>query len=363
MDMQALIEEMGALIVKIKSGVATQGELEAFAAAAGELNERAIILRYKSYEAKVFGTPVTRTAEVSPVKEAEETPAHEPQSDLIIDAPVDPHIVAQPQESVAENEDTELSFDLFSIDNDDDSSVDARFIAHSDESKSDEPIMAQSDKIIPENEINPQDGIGAEEEMEAPIMHEEAPEIELADDESLMVYPEEGIEATIEHIENTTTTAEPVVDAQFIAHSEESMFDNETNAHSEESITEKNTVFEEEVPAQEAIVSTTVEVPAGDVHPVYKRLTNEDNSLAARLMAVRLETLKGAFGFNERLQIIQELFDGSNDDFTKAIERLDTLNSKNEARNIVSTYAHQYAWDKDSNLALEFIQKVERRYA
>jgi hypothetical protein len=311
----------------------------------------------------VFGTPVTRTAEVSPVKEAEETPAHEPQSDLIIDAPVDPHIVAQPQEPVAENEDTELSFDLFSIDNDDDSSVDARFIAHSDESKSDEPIMAQSDKIIPENEINPQDGIGAEEEMEAPIMHEEAPEIELADDESLMVYPEEGIEATIEHIENTTTTAEPVVDAQFIAHSEESMFDNETNAHSEESITENNTVFEEEVPAQEAIVSTTVEVPAGDVHPVYKRLTNEDNSLAARLMAVRLETLKGAFGFNERLQIIQELFDGSNDDFTKAIERLDTLNSKNEARNIVSTYAHQYAWDKDSNLALEFIQKVERRYA
>ena len=80
-------------------------------------------------------------------------------------------------------------------------------------------------------------------------------------------------------------------------------------------------------------------------------------------MAVRLETLKGAFGFNERLQIIQELFDGSNDDFTQAIERLDTLNSKNEARNIVSTYAHQYAWDKDSNLALEFIQKVERRYA
>lgn len=377
MDMQALIEEMGALIVKIKSGVATQGELEAFAAAAGELNERAIILRYKSYEAKVFGIPVTRTVEVSPVKEAEETPAHEPQSDLIIDAPVDPHIVAQPQEPVAEteNEDTELSFDLFSIDNEDEpeSSVDAPFMAHSndshtdsvithsEETKSDEPIIAQSDEIISENEINPQDGIGAEEEMEAPIMHEEVPEVELADDESLMVYPEEGIEATIEHIENTT--AEPVVDAQFIAHSEESMFDNETNTHSEESITENNTVFEEEVPAQEAIVSTTIEVPAGDVHPVYKRLTNEDNSLAARLMAVRLETLKGAFGFNERLQIIQELFDGSNDDFTKAIERLDTLNSKNEARNIVSTYAHQYAWDKDSNLALEFIQKVERRYA
>lgn len=364
MDMQALIEEMGALIVKIKSGVATQGELEAFAAAAGELNERAIILRYKSYEAKVFGTPSAPAVEKAVVEVVEETPAHEPQSDIIIDAPVDAHIVAQPQESVSEteNDDTELSFDLFSIDNEDEpeSSVDARFIAHSDESVTDKVNEAYSDEISSENEINPQDGIGAEEEMEAPIMHEEVPEVELADDESLMVYPEEGIEATIEHIENTE--AEPAVDARFIAHSEESMFDNATNTHSEESITD-NTVFEDEVPAQEAIVSTTVEVPAGDVHPVYKRLTNEDNSLAARLMAVRLETLKGAFGFNERLQIIQELFDGSNDDFTQAIERLDTLNSKNEARNIVSTYAHQYAWDKDSNLALEFIQKVERRYA
>jgi len=366
MDMQALIEEMGALIVKIKSGVATQGELEAFAAAAGELHERAIILRYKSYEAKVFGTPAAPAVEKVVIEVVEETPAHEPQSDIIMDAPVDPHIVTQPQESVSEteNDDTELSFDLFSIDNEEEpeSSVDARFIAHSNDSENNEsvsaePIMAHSDEIISENETNPQDGIGAEEEMEAPIMHEEAPEVELADDESLMVYPEEGIEATITRVES-----DQPVDARFIAHSEESMFDNATNAHSEESITD-NTVFEDEVPAQEAIVSTTVEVPAGDVHPVYKRLTNEDNSLAARLMAVRLETLKGAFGFNERLQIIQELFDGSNDDFTQAIERLDALNSKNEARNIVSTYAHQYAWDKDSNLALEFIQKVERRYA
>ncbi|MBI3238268.1 MAG: hypothetical protein HYZ43_05415 [Flavobacteriia bacterium] len=72
--MQALIEEMGALIVKIKSGVATQGELEAFAAAAGELNERAIILRYKSYEAKVFGTPSAPAVEKAVVEVVEETP-------------------------------------------------------------------------------------------------------------------------------------------------------------------------------------------------------------------------------------------------------------------------------------------------
>jgi hypothetical protein len=357
MDMQALIEEMSALIVKIKSGVATQGELEAFAAAASELNERAIILRYKSYEAKVFGTPVKPVAEPASEPTVESLAADAiPESEIVTNESTNNESESESVSDI-ETENSELSFDLFSMDNEEE--IDSS-----------------------ETEIPTQEGIGAEEEMEAPIMHDEVPEVESADDESLMEYPEEGIEAAIEHIENTTPEAEPAVDARFIAQSDESMFDNVTNvpsdesasnhevtvAHSEEfvsdnPISETDTAFADEVPAQEAIVSTTVEVAAGDVHPVYKRLSNEDNSLAARLMAVRLETLKGAFGFNERLQIIQELFDGSNDDFTQAIERLDTLNSKNEARNIVSTIAHQYAWDKDSNLALEFIQKVERRYA
>jgi hypothetical protein len=92
-------------------------------------------------------------------------------------------------------------------------------------------------------------------------------------------------------------------------------------------------------------------------------LVTDDNSLAARLMAVRLDSLKGAFGFNERLQIIQELFDGSAEQFTHAIETLDTLGSKEEARSVVSGFAYRFSWDKESNLALEFVQKVERRYA
>ncbi|MES2556521.1 MAG: hypothetical protein V4604_10245 [Bacteroidota bacterium] len=349
MDMQALIEEMSALIVKIKSGVATQGELEAFAAAASELNERAIILRYKSYEAKVFGTPAVPVAEKesTPKTESATADATEPQSEIIIETPVDAHTIVEPQEEEAD--DSEVSFDLFSMDEE---AVDAPFMAHSEESESkiesNEPITAQTETKpephgIPVTPETPEDGISAEEEMEAPIPHDDSTTAESNLDDPLMEYPEEGTEAKITHIEN-----ESAADAPSMAHSEETDTDN---------------AFEDEVPAQEALTSTTVEIPSGEEHPVYKRLSNEDNSLAARLMAVRLETLKGAFGFNERLQIIKELFDGSNDEFTKAIDQLDSLDSKNEARHVVSNYARQYAWDKDSNLALEFVQKVERRYA
>jgi hypothetical protein len=40
---------MQLLVDKINEGTATMGEIEAFAAAAQDLNERAIIIRYKAY--------------------------------------------------------------------------------------------------------------------------------------------------------------------------------------------------------------------------------------------------------------------------------------------------------------------------
>src|SRR3989344_1742930 len=276
MDMQALIEEMSALIVKIKSGVATQGELEAFAAAASELNERAIILRYKSYEAKIFGVPAARVVETESASKVEEVPVAEPQSEIIIDAPVDTHTIVQPQETGSEPEadDSEVSFDLFSIDNED---VDSPFMANTQESVSDESVMAHSETKpephgIPVTPEMPEDGISAEEEMEAPIPHDDITTAESPLDDPLMEYPEEAIEPAITHHENPVSKDESSVDAPFMAHSEES----KSNENEPTSVKEP--------------------IPSGEEHPVYKRLSNEDNSLAARLMAVRLETLKGAFG-------------------------------------------------------------------
>src|SRR4051812_2767771 len=109
MDMQALIGEMSALIVKIKSGEATQGEIEAFAAASGELHERAVVLRYKSYEAKVFGTPV-QPVQDPPRLIPEETPA--PAAEIAEPAAETPQ--AEPvKEAEKETAPEEMSFDLF----------------------------------------------------------------------------------------------------------------------------------------------------------------------------------------------------------------------------------------------------------
>ena len=98
-------------------------------------------------------------------------------------------------------------------------------------------------------------------------------------------------------------------------------------------------------------------------HPIYKRLVTDDESLATRLLSVRLESLKSAFGFNERLQIIQELFDGKNEAFNEALDVLDAQPNKSHARSVVSGLAYQFKWETESDVALDFVQKVERRYA
>lgn len=274
MEMHALIEEIAALLVKIKSGEATVAELEAFAAATNQLNERAIVLRYKAYEANVYGTPVQEPVSEAPAVKEDIVPIIEAQE-----------VHPEPQE--------EPSFDLFGMDTE------------------------EEEAPLPKTEIVSYKDTESREEDEVAF---ELIEDEIEDDE------EEPIEV-----------GEPV-------------------HHHQEIVEEKKPEAPE--PAFAAPIENTQ-----NLHPIYGKLNSNDGTLAARLMSVRLETLKGAFGFNERLQIIQELFNGSNEEFNNLIEQLETIPSKEQARSLVSSYANKYHWDSESQLAIELIQKVERKYA
>lgn len=256
--MHALVEEIAGLVAKIRSGEATLAELEKFAEATNQLNERAIVLRYKAYESKVYGKPHVHTE--APVFEAP--------------APVKEEIipVIEAQETHLEPEE-ELSFDLFGQNTDEEEEEITPFVEIKEEVKEEEEEDPIEEEII--------------QPVHTPVEEEKAPEPAFA--------------APIE------------------------------NTHG--------------------------------LHEIYEKLNSNDGTLAARLMSVRLDTLKGAFGFNERLQIIQELFNGSNDEFNSLIDQLESISSKEQARSLVSSYANKYHWKADSQLAIELIQKVERKYA
>jgi len=290
MTMNSLLEEMQLLVDKINEGTATMGEIEAFAAAAQDLNERAIIIRYKAYELKVQPTQVEVQATVE-----EQVPTNE--TDFIA--------------SKLDDSALEMDFDLFSTD---------------------EPEETIESELVLENE--------------------------------------NSIASTFDFFaanEPASNTNEPVIEQTAITTvSEDSAFfdDTENNENFVDFADDETDVaVQTEVEIhEEMIIPATSQQPVA-LHPIYERLATADDSLAARMLSVRLETLKGAFGFNERMQIVNELLASSNDLYHEIIEQLDNMDSKEEARLFVSSIADKYNWNVSSSIALEFIQKVERRYA
>lgn len=76
-----------------------------------------------------------------------------------------------------------------------------------------------------------------------------------------------------------------------------------------------------------------------------------------------LDSLIGAFTLNEKLQFINELFDGSSDDFSSNIKQLDQLASMDAARNMLAELAQTFNWDTESEIVEDFIFKICRRHA
>lgn len=88
-----------------------------------------------------------------------------------------------------------------------------------------------------------------------------------------------------------------------------------------------------------------------------------DNSLVSRLAAGKITTLVGAFGLNERLRFINNLFDGSSEAFSAAVKELDAQSGGDAAMQRVQLYATQYNWDHEDESVAEFVTYIQRRYA
>jgi hypothetical protein len=290
MTMNSLLEEMQLLVDKINEGTATMGEIEAFAAAAQDLNERAIIIRYKAYELKV--QPAQMDIEEIELEHA---------------SPVETDFIATKLDDNA----LDMDFDLFSTD---------------------EPEETIELEVVSENENS-------------------------TDNSFDFFASNETASSSNETLETTTEIPTVSENSTFFDDTE----NNENFVDFADDETDVAVQTEAEV-HEEIIIPATSQQPVA-LHPIYERLATADDSLAARMLSVRLETLKGAFGFNERMQIVNELLASSNDLYHEIIEQLDNMDGKDEARLFVSSIADKYNWSVSSSIALEFIQKVERRYA
>ncbi|MEY3126874.1 MAG: hypothetical protein RL273_1036 [Bacteroidota bacterium] len=102
---------------------------------------------------------------------------------------------------------------------------------------------------------------------------------------------------------------------------------------------------------------------AEDASDLFPKLMKIEKSIAQNYQVMTLETLIGSFTLNERLQFINELFDGSSDLFSSAIKRLDTLDNRDSARSVIAEYAVENNWDLDGEVVEDFMLKICSRYA
>lgn len=95
----------------------------------------------------------------------------------------------------------------------------------------------------------------------------------------------------------------------------------------------------------------------------WEQIKKEDDSIGSRFAGSKIETLIGAFGLNEKLRYINDLFDGSSDAFSDAIKALDTQANMDAARAKVDSLAKEYMWDPEEESVIEFTAYIKRRYA
>ena len=411
-----ILVEIAVLYKQMDNGKLTIDELEELVNLTGQLHERAIIVRYKAFEEKIFG--------VRPVPEVEETPSIEDgiQEEIVaemeesvsvieaVEEEMEPEIeeekqgdfedhsmeIEEPLFKVEVKQESAFGFSLFGDDLNEEveveNEIENQVIEHP--VNLDEEIVLEKDEEVIHEVINP---------FSAPIV-EEIPEVDFIQKETVEETPAVKPMSDIEraHAENlarffnksqenqvTPAPAEPKVFTSDFAAEEEII---ETSFYNEEIIEEptlenddeENDVIEyQNEPEVESSYSNTFNEIVEEV--TFEQTSNSqpiDNefdqkvisafihkynqvgsNLASQFGVSKLESLIGSFGLNERLQFINELFDGSSESFANAIKGLDQQANSENARAKVAEYAIENNWDVDSETVEEFMQKVVRRYA
>ena len=157
---------------------------------------------------------------------------------------------------------------------------------------------------------------------------------------------------------------------------EEATAEEEDEATEEAPAEEEEEANEEEMSEEVAEVEAELEEPAEETtaaqtanwepefsgdQPIW--MAEMEANIRDNRSVFPLESLIGAFTLNEKLQFINELFDGSSDEFSSNIKQLDQLASMDAARNMLTELSQTFNWDTESEIVEDFIYKICRRYA
>lgn len=418
-----ILSEIENLFKKMNNGKLTLDELEDLVSLSRELHERSVILRYKAFEEKIFGErpvvvevpkmeaePEVRVIpeeieESVPAIEAddqqeeleeetehsnEEGPSFEievkPTNEPVFGFSLFGDDEEEKEESVQEHQDHSEPV-VQEIVNEEESLTEEELEesidnSHEEEEWSSNEIVSEESTLEIEDEIEEPVSNRTEEVVEEPVARPMS-EVERAHAENLArffnksqtqepVSYEAPRETTTSYtsFEEAPSQEEVVVENNY--ETEELEEENETPVYE---TTEASIEHEEETEEpqsepvyfqEESVEETSVySNNSGVASSIFVHKFNQVSSdlASSQFGLVKLDSLLGSFGLNERLQFINELFDGSSEGFSNAIKHLDQQASTEHAKTKVAEYAVENNWDVESETVVEFMQKIVRRYA
>lgn len=211
------------------------------------------------------------------------------------------------------------------------------------------PVQETSVQEVEEEEVesaspfdwNPMSEASEVEEKEEII----EPIIELTEEEMKIETP-----PSIQDIMNDLTK-EDISDVVEVLTEEEPEIVEETPEETKEESPEEE--VEEEIP-----------VPNNESNATFiDQLNLADASTHSLTMGSKIDSLIGAFGLNEKLRFINDLFDGSSEAFNNAVKTLDTQSGLGDANATINSLSNEHSWDVEDETAGEFVSFVNRRYA
>lgn len=313
--LKAIEEAINAL----KNGQLTEEELAHFVENTKELYEKAVVLRYKAYEEKVFGHS-------KPIVEA------------VIEPVLEETII--PTATQLEPETTAFEFGLFDT----------------IETSTEEEI---SEELVEEEVSEDQEMLNEEEEnFEQATIFEAANEVEIP-------VSELPVELELE-ITSSTLPFETEIhqsNSPEIFEEEPAFFENEMEDELDEEEQVEAFVSSDEYSTEPYLKVTEIGAENNDSNSIHSILLQISSKVASHAGMMKLDTLIGSFGLNERLQYINELFEGSSEGFSDAIKAIDHSGDFNQAIDKMAGFAQQHHWDLESETVEDFIAKVKRRHA
>ena len=334
--LQSISSRLNELTSQLSTSKLSKEELVEFETLSRKLYERAVILNYKAKEESVYGKSTDKVANpilpfLNKEEEVEPIETKQPIAENYMEAIVEQHEIVEEEEEIIE------------------------------EYKSEEVDSDIHEESTPEKAVVKDDG-RVQFDFSGGFDTAKVAEKSAHESETVAENPNNKKEESINEIVEDIQEEEPKVEVKKAEISEPIT---EKEAPKEEKINESIAQKEETLIQEKPSTSLNEVLQGGDdkTASFYARFSKANKEARGdRLGTSKISSLKGAIGLNDRLQFINELFDGDSNLYNDTIDQLDRLESNEASLKKLSEIAAHNNWNKEDSSVDEFGHFITRRY-